>query len=270
MAVGTADPRFYDSVRWCVHSLRRWGNFTDDILVITDNAAPDLLADITPHAKVLEVDMDALFESGHQRSNYDKFQVTRLLIHEFVDLSFYQTVMYMDADILAIRDINSLFLGVDEFRYSREFQPMSAPMFSDLLTHEELSEAKWCRAINSGVYAAPGSYLPECLDNWKRLLEENPGGHCYDQPALNAAVLRKMFRAKPFSTFSVGYPALAYFNEHFRPQTQLLHYCGNRRKKFARMYRHYQALLEDKPLQTHFELNEDMDPAQQDIGAQRP
>lgn len=270
VAVGAADARFYKCIQWCAHSLREWGKFTGDIIILTDNASPELISGVKDYAKVLEIDINALFDPEHQRSDHDKFQVTRLFVYQWIDLSAYKTVMYMDADILAVQDVNPLFNGVNEFRYSREFQPMSAPMFSDLLTDEELLEAKWHRAINSGVYVAPASYLPECLRLWKELLDVNPGVHCYDQTALNAAIFRKIFRAKPLSAFSVGYPALAYFNEHFRPQTQLLHYCGNRRKKFARMQRHYESLLADQPLQVDFEPSEDMNAIPGDVDEQRP
>jgi glycosyltransferase involved in cell wall biosynthesis len=270
VAVGAADPRFYECVQWSVHSLRQWGRFTGDILILTDNASPSLFAAVQDYANVFEVDADALFDAAHQRSDHDKFQVTRLLIHQLLDLSAYETVMYMDADILAVQNVNSLFEGVNEFRYSREFQPMSAPMFSDLLTDEELSHAKWRRAINSGVYLAPANYLPECLNAWKAILDANPDVHCYDQTALNTAVFRDVFRAKPLATFSVGYPVLAYFGEHYRPQTQLLHYCGNRRTKFARMRQHYLALVAGEPLQLHFDCNEGIEATLGDVDLQRP
>lgn len=258
IAAGASDARFYKCVQWCVHSLRKWGKFTDEILVITDQATPELVASIADRAKILQVDVASLHDSSHQRNDFEKFQVARLLIHQLVDLSAYQNVMYLDADILAVNDINPLFAQVNEFRYAREFQPMSAPMFSDLLTDEELAQAKWHRAINSGTFVAPADYLPECLEQWKKILDESPDVHCYDQTALNAAIFRKQFRAKPLPMFSIGYPALAYFEEHFRPQTQLLHYCGNRRKKFVRMQQHYEALLKGESLQVHFDEGKEM------------
>ena len=95
--------------------------------------------------------------------------------------------MYLDADVLAVQDINPLFEEVNEFRYSREFQPMSAPAFSDLLTDEEMGRAKWMRGVNSGIYVAPANYLPKCLDKWKAIIDLNPAAYCYDQTALNAA-----------------------------------------------------------------------------------
>jgi glycosyltransferase involved in cell wall biosynthesis len=258
VAIGASDARFLECVRWCVHSLRHWGKFEDEILIITDNATPDLKESVKDHAMLLEFPLNSLFDPKHERNDYEKFQVTRLLIHQLIDLNVYKNVMYLDADILAVQDIRPLFKDVKEFQYSREFQPMSAPMFSDLLTDEELVQAKWHPAVNSGTFIAPAEYLPLCLDKWKAILDASPNVHCYDQTALNAAILRKEFRAKPLSLFSVGYPALAYFNKHFRPHTQLLHYCGNAHKKYARMWQHYQALLNDEPLQIHFDAEKEV------------
>lgn len=270
VAVGAADERFYQCIQWSVDSIRQWGKFTDEIVVLTDKASPELIAGVGNNATVLEIQNDEMYDAKHQRSDREKFQITRLFVNQWIDLSAYDSVMYMDADILAIGDINPLFENVNEFQYSREFQPMSAPMFSDLLSDEELPKAKWQRAVNSGVYVAPSQILPECLRQWKQLLDANPDGHCYDQAALNAAVLRKIFPVKPLPSFSVGYPALAYFEEHFREHTQLLHYCGNRQKKFARMRRHYESLLAGEPLQIEFGLNEDMDINADDTDQQRP
>ena len=258
VAIGASDTRFLECISWCVHSLRHWGKFEDEILIITDSATPELKESTKKHAKLLEFPLASLFDPKHERNDYEKFQVTRLLIHHLIDLKVYQNVMYLDADILAVQDIRPLFTNVKEFQYSREFQPMSAPMFSDLLTDEELDQAKWHPAVNSGTFIAPADYLSECLDTWKVILDASPKVHCYDQTALNAAIFRKSFRAKPLPMFAVGYPALAYFDKHYRPQTNLLHYCGNAHKKYSRMWQHYQELLNNEPLQIHFDTEEEV------------
>jgi len=242
VAIGAVEPRFVQAVEWCVTSLRRWGRYEAELAVITDQPAETLSAAVRAEAMPVSVDESRLRDPGHARSAYDRYLMARLRAHHLIDLAAYDRVMYVDCDVLAIGDVRPLLDGLDVFRYSREFQSMSAPMYSGCLSDAELEEARWRRGINSGVFAAPGPYLGECLDRWKALLDTRPHAQGYDQPALNALVLRGAIRARPLPAFSVAYPVLADFREHFRPQTCLLHYCGNPEKKFRRMAEHFDDL----------------------------
>jgi glycosyltransferase involved in cell wall biosynthesis len=242
VAVGAAEPRFVRAVEWCVTSLRRWGRYENEIAVITDREADCLPPAVRREATLACVDESRLRDPAHGRAGMERYLMARLRAHHILDLAAYDRVLYVDCDILAVRDVRPLLEGLDCFRYSREFQPMSAPMYSGCLTDAELADAAWRRGINSGVFGAPGAYLGECLDRWKALLDERPRAQGYDQPALNALVFRELVRARPLPAFSVGYPVLADFALHYRPQTVLLHYCGNADAKFARMGAHYEDL----------------------------
>lgn len=242
VAIGAAEGRFLQAVEWCVTSLRRWGGYAGEVAVITDQAPHALPASVRAEATLVCVDESRLRDPAHARSAHDRYLVARLRVHHLIDLAAYDRVLYVDCDVLAIRDIGPLLAGLDTFRYSREFQPMSAPMYSGCLTDAEMEEARWRRGINSGVFGAPAPYLGECLDRWQALLDTRPHAQAYDQAALNALVLRGLIRARPLPAFSVGYPVLADFAEHFRAQTCLLHYCGNREKKFSRMAAHFDDL----------------------------
>jgi glycosyltransferase involved in cell wall biosynthesis len=164
--------------------------------------------------------------------------MARLNVHHAIDLSAYDTVMYLDVDILAIRDVAPLFENVTEFRYAREFQPMSGPGYNDSLTDEELEQARWRRAINSGTFVAPASELEHCLTVWRTELDRSPAGATYDQPALNATILRNRFPSAPLAAMSVGFPLMANFPEHFGDHTILLHYAGNTDNAVFAMERH--------------------------------
>lgn len=247
VAVGAVEPRFLHAVEWCVTSLRRWGCYAGEIAVITDQPAGALPAAVRAEATVIQVDESRLRDAGHGRSAYDRYLMARLRVHHLLDVAAHDRVLYVDCDVLAIRDVMPLLEGLDAFRYSREFQPMAAPMYNACLTDAELEEARWRRGINSGVYAAPGPYLGECLDRWKALLDSHPRGKGYDQPALNALVLRGLIRARPLPALSVGYPVLPDFAEHFREQTRLLHYCGTADRKFAQMAEHFEDLRSGRP-----------------------
>ncbi|HXJ78970.1 MAG TPA: glycosyltransferase [Candidatus Methylomirabilis sp.] len=238
VAIGAEEPRYLEAVRMCATSFRRWGRYSGELAVVTDR--PEAIpADVRAEVRVVPVDERQMREDTHGREPHESYLLGRLRVHRFLDLTVYDRVMYADCDVLAIRDVMPLLDGLDCFRYSREFQPMSAPMYNGCLTDAELEEARWRRGINSGVFAAPGAYLGECLERWMALLDTRPLARGYDQPALNALVLRGLIRARPLPTFSVAYPVLADFAEHFRPQTCLLHYCGDIEKKFPRMAEHF-------------------------------
>lgn len=242
VAVGIDDPRFAEAMGWCVDSLRRWGRFAGDIVVLSDTDTARSLASLEPDARIVAIDVDQLMDADHGRQRHERFQAARLGVHNAIDLTAYDTVMYLDADILAVRDIGPLFESVTEFRYAREFQPMSGPPFSDSLTDAEFDEARWRRGINSGTYVAPAAGLPAMLEVWKAELDRSPGGAGYDQPALNAIVLRGAIAAAALPSMAVGFPTLSNFVDHFGPDTRLLHYCGAPHSKFDLMWRDYEWL----------------------------
>jgi glycosyltransferase involved in cell wall biosynthesis len=238
VAVGIDDPRFATMARWCVESLRRWGRFDGDIAILTDDDSAVLLGDLDDQAHVVVVDTGLLWESTHDRKRSERFQMARLNVHRAIDLTAYDTVMYLDVDMLAIRDIRPLFEHVTEFRYAREFQPMSGPGSNDSLTDAELDEARWRRAINSGTYVAPAAELEHCLAVWRAELDRSPAGGTYDQPALNAVILRNGFASAPMGSSSVGFPLMANVPGHFGDHTVLLHYAGNTDNAVFAMERH--------------------------------
>lgn len=248
VAVSIDDPRFTTMARSCVESLRRWGQFDGEIAVLTDEQSATMLGDLSPDAEVVVVDDRLLWDPTHDRRRSERFQMARLNVHRAIDLTRYETVMYVDADILAIRDVRPLLEDVTEFRYAREFQPMSGPGYNASLTDEELETARWRRAINSGTYVAPASALADCLDVWRDELDRSPAGAAYDQPALNAVILRNRFPSAPLAAMSIGFPLMASFPEHYSDHTILLHYAGNTDNAVYAMQRHLGALREGRDL----------------------
>lgn len=248
IAVGIDDPRFADMAQWCVESLRRWGCFDGDIVVLTDAGSAGRLGDLSSDAEVRVVDDGLLWVADHDRKRGERFQMARLNVHRAIDLGRYDTVMYCDVDILAIRDIRPLFEHVREFRYAREFQPMSGPGYNASLTDSELEQARWRRAVNSGTYVAPAADLAQCLAIWRDELDRAPAGAAYDQPALNAVILRERFPSVPMAAMSVGFPLMANFPQHYGDHTLLLHYAGNTDNTVYAMRRHLDELRAGRPL----------------------
>lgn len=245
VAIGVVDQRFVASVGWCVESLRGAGCFDGDIAIITDPASERLLASAVPTASLLVGDPERLWNPEHNRIPIQRFQMARLSAPELIDLEAYDTVMYLDVDILAIGDVRPLFDGVEEFRYAREFAPMSGPAYSGTLTDDEMADARFRRGINSGTFVVPAAQVCDVFEHWRTGLNRSPDQLCYDQPILNALVLRRQIDAAPMPPHAVAFPLLANFGAHVSGDTVLLHYCGGP-EKFDLMEAHHRLLQEGR------------------------
>ncbi len=249
VSLGADEPHYLQCAAWAVDALRRWGRFEGDLVLVTDRAASEWPQAVRASARILEVDARQLVCRDHLRPERERYQVARLFLHRLVDLSGYRQVLYLDTDVLAVGDVRPLLDDGGVFRYAREYQPMSAPMFNAALTPAEREDARWRRGVNSGAFCAPARVLAHCLDRWREALDAFPHGESYDQAALNAVILRGQFAAKPWPAFAVGYPLFYDFAEHYRPaETRLLHYCGRLERKFDLMGRHYGDLAAGRPL----------------------
>ncbi len=252
MVIGDVEERLLLAARWCVTSLRRFGRYEDEILIITDKDPSVFCPEVRRDARILFIPEERLWDPSHGRKGYDRYLAARTRIPHFIDVENYENILYLDCDVLVIKEVAHIFDCGDYFRYSREFQPMSAPMFNSCLTEAELMKARWVRGINSGIFCAPGHSFAECMNKWNEEIDSCPGGFGYDQPALNALVLRARIRSRALPAFSVAYPVLPDFAASYRPQTIFLHYCGSRQKKFDRMERHFEELMAGKPLTMNF------------------
>jgi glycosyltransferase involved in cell wall biosynthesis len=248
VAVGALEPRFIQAVEDCVGSLRRFGRFDGDIVVVTDCAEEAFSTALRREVMLLHVPEHELRDPAHGRVGIQRYLAARLRFPDLFDARAYEQVMYLDCDILAVRDLAPLFSDRDHFRYACEFQSMNAVGFNGCLSVGEWQEARLRRGINSGTFVVPAHYLAECLHAWQSVLDALPHALGYDQPALNAVVLRRLIRAQPLPYFSVAYPLLANFAAHYRPQARLLHFCGGVDRKFARMHQQYEDLLAGRPV----------------------
>lgn len=256
VAIGVVDARFVRSVEWCVDSLRGAGCFEGDIAVITDEGSAGMLSSLADTADLVVADVDRLWNPEHDRIPVQRFQMARLAAPDLIDLGRYDTVMYLDADILAIGDVRPLFEGVGEFRYAREFAPMSGPAYSGTLDDAEMTDARFRRGINSGTFVVPAPQMRAVFESWREELERAPDQLCYDQPILNAMVLRRQIDAAPLPSHTVAFPLLANFREHVTADTRLLHYCGGP-EKFDLMAAHHRLLVEGRPVQEIFAVTVD-------------
>jgi glycosyltransferase involved in cell wall biosynthesis len=249
VAVGIDDRRFVTMAHWCVESLTRWGQFDGDIAILTDATSAELFEGLGTLAEIVAVGEDLLWNEDHDRGRSERFQMARLNVGRVIDLTRYDTVMYLDVDILAVKDVRPLFESVTEFRYAREFVPMSGhPAYSASLTVEELEEARWRRGINSGTFVAPAAVLASCLEAWGDELNRSPPTDAYDQPALNAVILRNKFPSAPLAALSVGFPIMANFVDHYSDSTILLHYAGATDTALFLMERNLRELQTGQPL----------------------
>ena len=86
VAIGAVEPRFLQSVEWCVTSLRRWGRYPAEVAVITDQPPAGLPAAVRAEATLVRVAEDQLCDPHHARPPYERYLIARLRAHHLLDL----------------------------------------------------------------------------------------------------------------------------------------------------------------------------------------
>lgn len=123
-----------------IETVRKLGNFSGDIKVITD--APD---DIEG-ADIIEMSVDSITS----RSAVD---VLRHQARKYFDISKYDSVFYLDNDTIAINDINPIFELPDrEIVFAEEFPYNEIATHSPLLNYEDIKDYPHHPRINTGTF----------------------------------------------------------------------------------------------------------------------
>ncbi len=143
-------------------------------------------------------------------------------VRQWIDGRQFGWVMFLDADCLALRNLDHLFQDVEaDILYQPERgRSIHDGVFCGYLTRSERGitlpqEAKakpLCRdGINSGTWAVRGEIYAEVMEEWERLMERMPNGEITwrEQSAWNRLILDAAdhgWRAKPFEAHEVQFP----------------------------------------------------------------
>ena len=201
----------------CVHAIRKFG-FRDDLVVLCDH--------------------DEVFESARTVTfRYASRRLPRCLIHELMDLEKYDQVMYLDADVLNVGDLDPVFgllsdapEGLGVVLPNEDF--MIGEMFLNhmLLTGAERNnlEIMRRRQINSGTILMRGKDAPSILSTWETLWASNSLNGYWDQPALQALIVRNEFWGKAIPDDLYFFPMIPLDKpaRELSRQTRLIHFNG--------------------------------------------
>ncbi len=207
----------------CVRSLRRWGRFEGDLVVITDGCFRAKSLDV----RVIEV-------GGHR----DRLQVQLFkgTAASYVPTERYARIALMDIDMVAIEDVAPLFradgdavFGVDEY----PFNSMLAPSCGGrLLQLDERACAfeKW--GVNSGFLCTAADNFHPVMERWAQTIARQPQQARVnnDQPFFNNLVLRGEVRFQSLERGLIDMPPMYPWHGgeyHLQPNTRLLHFCGD-------------------------------------------
>ncbi len=136
----------------------------------------------------------------------------------------YGKILFLDADSLALRNIDHLLEGDWDIRYQPErMQPASGMPFHAWLTDEEMQRAAQREGINSGTFAVRGAVFREVMHAWQAIDTGTPprDSPMLEQAAWNALLLRnegrvivgsaaasphQAWKAEPFPMGEVQFP----------------------------------------------------------------
>ena len=161
--------------------------FTGDILVFRNSAAPLFLVERKGLDEVY-LETPAMF--GQERADYSWSYKHR--VADLIDPEPYENILFLDADCLALRNIDHLLEGDWDIRYQPERGlPMNTGHYNACFTDEEMVLAGCRDGINSGTLAVRAAIFHQVMREWGRLDAQKPrrdtGFH--DQASWNKLIL---------------------------------------------------------------------------------
>ncbi len=147
-------------------------------------------------------------------------------------------IAYLDADCLALRDLEHLFAGEADLlvQPERDRPLASETVFNGYLETSEPKSARngWLgrEGINAGTFAVRGSKFRQLMEEWRRIYESDPirHGEFRDQTAFNRLLLDSDLRIQPFERGEIQFPF--HLDKGFLDyrQAALLHFVGGKQR----------------------------------------
>ena len=181
-------------------SLRRKSKYKDDIVVFSDF-----------DRKLKDED-----ELGINRVIVDQGVTNdprnfRIHMNRFYDFSRHKKLIYMDFDILVLKNVNRVFSYIRAadlyFTYAPVFpwknEAFMTGGYIDGYLDKDIVKGS-VTGICSGIFGLRTQGLDDLLDHWQRVLQSTPTDN--DQHALNEVLIKDMVGGKPFPNEWVAYP----------------------------------------------------------------
>ena len=199
-------------------------HFDGEIVVFKTSPAPLFMV---PRTGVREVTIDPGDHGDEHFWNYA--QAWKFKVHEQLDVTGYDKVLYLDADCMALRDLNSMLDGDWDLAFYREPGTSAGGAgFNCFISETEAADIT-SGGVNGGVLAVSARHYHEVMAEWQRIHfgpAERPK-YFTDQAALNRLVLDTRLRGRVFNSDEVAAP----FSHDPRPQdyygARLVHLAGS-------------------------------------------
>lgn len=206
--------------------------FNGDIVVFRNSEAPLFLVE---RKGLIEVEVGAPQlpgEEGAVASWCWKYRVAEML-----DTGGYDKVMFLDADCLALRNVDHLLEGDWDIRFQPERGTSAAgSYYNAFLTDREMKVAQAVTGVNSGSWAVRAAVYHEVMKEWQRIDESRrvrPSGF-WDQASWNALLMRESsnrrsktkWLADPFPTGEIQFPMYLDLDYRDYSKAAIAHNCG--------------------------------------------
>jgi hypothetical protein len=181
-------------------SLRRKSRYRDDIVVFTDF-----------DRKLKDEDELAISRVVVEPGVTEDPRNFRIYMNRFYDFCRHKKLIYMDFDILVLKNVNRVFsyIRTDDlyFTYAPVFpwknEAFMAGDYIDDYLDKDIVRGS-ATGICSGIFGLKTQGLDKLLDHWQRVLQSTPTDN--DQHALNEVLVRGMAGSQPFPNEWVAYP----------------------------------------------------------------
>ena len=147
---------------------------------------------------------------------------------EYLDTSGFDKIAYIDADCLALRNIDHLFQDQIPITIQRERgRAITDDVFNGYLSDEELQTLK-ISGVNAGTIAWSADYFKESTQEWSKIFERTPSQHdkYRDQTSWNRLILDTPVRVGQFERDEIAFPFHLTPNYLDYSRASLVHFVG--------------------------------------------
>lgn len=184
--------------------------FSGKILVFRNGPKPLFRLEQREVAEIEVPEGDLPWEGWQARSVYFK-----MAARKFIDPTGFSNVIFMDADCLALRNIDHLFGGEGwDIRYQMEpNRTIAGPYgegFNAYFTDSDLSKWKNREGVNGGTWAIRAGLFHQIMQEWEQIdeLPTHRVKYAKEQPAWNRLILDSRLRTQRFERDEIQFPGL--------------------------------------------------------------
>ena len=197
--------------------------FSGDIVVFRNSPAPLFMV---PRAHVREVFVETDAPDGEDF--WDYAQSWKFRVREHLDVRGYDKVLFLDADCLALRNINTMLEGDWDLAYYPEpGSDATMEWFNCFISEAEAARLK-CEGVNGGILGVRAERYHEVMESWERIhYGPSPRPKFFtDQAALTRLVIDTSLRKRPLALADVATPLGYDPRPHIYLESNIVHLAG--------------------------------------------